>query len=439
VPMLPPLLALLAACSDANIGLAYHGDSPAGDDGDGGADTAPIEQIDDTGPIADTGPDPIVTEEAAGELDEDSLADFLFSLDRIHTVAITLPDASVTAINGAPYEWAEADVTIDDVPMASVGVRLRGKIGSFRALSGKPKFKIGFNEFVAGQRFYGLEELSLNNAVVDCSYEKEILGYRVFAAAGVPSLRTSYATVTVNGAPYGLYILLETPSDRFLHRTYPDPSGNLYDGKYVWYSDGSYTLLDFGAGVDSLFQLEEGTDVGNADVTAVSDALLASAGTTDFYTTVGAVLDWDEFHRMFAAEQYLGHNDGYTMNTNNYRVYFDPTDGRADILPWDLDYSLLYDYQWGLSWSSPRGRISAKCLGDATCVAVQRTAIATFLTSVEAVDWLALLDQVEALTYAATQADPRRECAAADVQPWRDYVRSWVVAEPAALRAWWGL
>ncbi len=419
------LVLALVGCSSSGIGLLS------------------VPGRDDARPPADdtAAPDPpVVTEEAAPAFDDSDLAGWLFTLDQIHTVEITLPPESEAAIAAAPYVWAEADVAIDGEPMPRVGLRLRGKIGSFRSLAAKPKFKISFNEFLPDQRFYGMEELSLNNAVVDCSYMKEVVGYRLYELAGVPSLRTSYARVTVNGADYGLYVLLETPNDRWLERHYTNPDGNLYDGKYVWYGGYSYTLLDFGNGVDALYQLEEGTDVGNADIAAVSTALLASQGTPGFHDQVGQYVDWDLFHRLTVVDQFLGHNDGYSMNTNNYRVYFDPADGKADLLPWDLDYTFLYDSSWGLSWSAPSGNLTYACwLDQAVCVPLHKEAMSEFIAAFEAEDWTPFLNRIENLTYADTQDDPRRECAAADVQPNRDYIRAWLAGKPAEMRAWWGL
>ena len=145
------------------------------------------------------------------------------------------------------------------------------------------------------------------------------------------------------------------------------------------------------------------------------------------------------FHRHVAVDQFIGHNDGYSMNTNNYRVYFDPSDGKADLLPWDLDYSFLQDSSWGLSWYWPSGNITYACFQDAACQAGQRSAMREFLEAYEAVDWSTWLDEVEALTYDHTQTDPRRECAATEVQTTRDSNRVWLESAPSWMRGWWGL
>lgn len=444
---MPSLLLLLVACANSD-GVTVT-PLPQNLDTASTVDTAYVSDTDlpvdtDTG-VVDTGaePDPpVVVEESGGDQDSSDLAGWLFGFDKIHEVEITLSDASEAALGALPYDWATGSVSIDGETLARVGVRLRGKIGSFRSLSGKPKFKLSFNEYVDDQRFYGLEELTLNNSVVDCSYMREVLGYYAYGLAGVPTLRTSYANVTVNGAPYGLYVLVETPSDKWLERTYANPDGNLYDGKYVYYPYAggySYTLLDFGDGVDALFQLEEGTDVANADITEVSVVLSEQRGRARFYAEMGAVLDWDNYHRLTAVDQFLGHADGYSMNTNNYRVYFDPADGKADLLPWDLDYAFIHDFQWGLDWHAANGNITNACFADATCYAAQGSIVSDFLETWNDDDWEAVFDQVDDLTLEAARADPRRECAAADVTPDRNFIRSWLSTSEDTMGVWWRL
>ncbi len=386
--------------------------------------------------LSDTGA-PALTEESIGDQVVDD--SWIFSHEVIHDVEITLPESSVDALYADPYTYAEGAISFDGVRFASVGVRLRGKIGSFRDLGGKPKLKIDFNQYIPEQRFYGLETLSLNNAIVDCSYLKEIIGYALFEAADVPASRTGLARVWINGAPYGLYVLVEVPDDRFLVRTYSQPDGNLYDGKYVWYGGYSYTLLDFAEGNDTLYQLEEGTDVAHADISAVSDAVAASAGAATWYADVGMVVDWAHFHREWAVEQWLGQNDGYGLNTNNYRVYFDPEDGRADILPWDLDYSFLYDWEWGLSWSSPPGKLAYYCINDAACAAAQREAVAAVLSAAEDRELVTLFDQLAALIDDDARSDPRRECAESSIDSEQAEVRAWLESQNETMRVFWGL
>jgi hypothetical protein len=422
------VLVTLAACSDPVPPVETEGPSRG----------APAE---DTAPADVRGVETGTrwAEETAGGASNDALEEALFATESIHTVAIDMPAETFDALAASPYEWAVAEATVDGVTLENVGVRLRGKIGSYRDMTGKPKFKVKFNQYVEDQRLYGLEEISLDNTVVDCTYLKEVVGWHILGQTEVPALRAAFAAVTVNDVDYGLYVLIEPQDDRFLARSYELPDGNLYDGKYVWYGGWSYTLLDFGTGVDSYFSLEEGTDVGNADITAVSNAVLGYANTPEWPTGTGAVVDWAELHAELAAEQYIGHNDGYALNTNNYRVYFDPADGKAEIIPWDFDYTFLNDYDWGMSWASPRGTLAAYCWRDAACLAEQQLAMADLLARLDVNEILAFYDEMATLTYDAAYADPRRECSADSIQSYRDSLRAWVEGQPDRLRSAWGL
>ena len=364
---------------------------------------------------------------------------WIFDSGAIHQIDLTLPPETVESLYADPYTYAEASVSFNGEVFDRVGVRLRGKIGSFRDLSGKPKFKVDFNQYVEDQRFWGLETLALNNSIVDCSYLKEPLAYDLFEAAGVAASRTGFAQVTVNGADYGLYVLVEVPDDRFLERAWVEPDGNLYDGKYVWYGGYDYTLLDFGIGVDELFQLEEGVDVSHEDVRAVSAAVIDHRGAKTWYEGMAEVLDWDVFHRMWAVEQWMGQNDGYSLNTNNYRVYFDPATGLANFIPWDLDYSFLYDWEWGMNWGYPRGQITYYCLASRDCTNTQRTVTAEVLDVAAALELVSRFDEMAALIEDAARADPRRECSMDWVRSEQAEVRAWLENQDAEMRAWWGL
>ena len=389
----------------------------------------------DTAESPDDGP-AVVTLDAGDQDLDDS---WIFSLETVHTIDITLPQASIDGLNADAYTYVPGGVTFDGETIDDIGVRLRGKFGSFRSLAGKPKFKLDLNQYVEDQRFWGLETLSLNNEVVDYSYLKEPLAYRLMAEMGVPAPRTGFAQVTVNGEPYGLYVLIETPDDRFLKRAYERPDGNLYDGKYLWDGCCNYTLLDFADGLDDQFPLEEGTDVDNEDVRGVSTALINGWGQESWDVALGTRVNWDEILREFAVEQWIGQNDGYCLNTNNYRVYFDPETGKADIVPWDFDYSFLQDSAWGMDWSRPRGNLAAGCLADVSCRANWKAATAQVLVAAETADLIGLFDSMQAVILEAAQADPRREVSWSSVESEQAKVRTWLQQRSGELRAEWDL
>lgn len=392
-------------------------------------------------PAEDTAP----AERAPGHVEEESIdamddpGGFLFDLSVMHTVAIRVSDEGIASLNADYETYVPADVEVDGYAVDNVGLRIKGMIGSLRTLSGKPSLKIDFNSFVEDQRFFGLEKLTLNNEVVDCSNMKEWLAYRVFALGGIPERRTAFAWVTLNGAPYGLYTLIETPDDVWLKRVYADPTGNLYDGNYMWYGGYSYTLLDFTTSQQDYYVLDEGTDVGLADVHAVTAAISDNWEADTMFEALGAVVDLEEFAREFAAEQWVGQDDGYSLNTNNYLLYFDPSDGKMDLLPWDLDYSFMYDWEWGMSWSRPKGVLAQACKRNDECRALMVTAMSELLDTLDASDLGTEFEQVAELTLPYAMTDPRRECSTAYIESERQELRTWGKTRSDQIRESWGL
>ena len=60
---------------------------------------------------------------------------------------------------------------------------------------------------------------------------REVLGYSVFREMDVPSSRTGYSFVKLNGAAYGVYLNIETMDDVSLPRWY-ESTQHLYEGTY---------------------------------------------------------------------------------------------------------------------------------------------------------------------------------------------------------------
>ena len=440
------LLLLLLACDAGphNAGAldlptedsAHPSDSRPPEDSDPPADSPAVETAEpDTG---DSAAPPVVEVETVPSAEDPSA--WIFSADTIHVIDIRLDEAAINGLTADPYTYVDGELEFDGDKITGVGVRLKGKIGSFRTLADKAAFKIDLDRELKGREYYGIKKFNLNNMSVDCSYMKEHLGYRVLADQGVPALRTGWAWVTVNGSDYGLYNLLEHPDGDFLRQNYEDPSGNLYDGKYVWYGGYSYTLLDFYTSVQDLYTLEEGTDVSHVDIHNVTAAIDASAGTSSYYSTLGAYVDWDQVLAYLAWEQWVGHNDGYSLNTNNNFLYFDADDGKMEILPWDLDYAFLEDYQWGMNWATPRGRLAYYCMNDGgDCHAAWKAHAQDLVNTYDAAAYTALLDEIALVTADAIADDPRRECSAESVVAAQAAMYTWVSTRPDYLRSWWGL
>lgn len=227
-----------------------------------------------------------------------------------------------------------ATIIYDGVRVENVGIRLKGLFGSVQNLDGKPGFSVKFNEFVEGQKLFGLKKFTLNNAIQDPSFVSEHLGYEIWRRAGVPAPRTAHARLTFNGEYFGVYVVKESINSTFAKQNFEDGSGNIYEGTF------RVDVTD-----TDVIDLDSNTEINDrSDIIALSDIILSSPDET-FLEDISALVDLDEFMTYWAVEALTYHWDGYGVaqpangccSPNNYIIYFEPSLGRFFFLPHGAD------------------------------------------------------------------------------------------------------
>jgi len=257
-----------------------------------------------------------------GEIfDQPTLVDFQFHLTR----------SNLTALEHRPREYTPVAVTINGVQFTNVGVKLKGAAGSFRSVDDRPALTLSFNRYVEGRRLFGLRRLHLNNSVQDPSLLNEYVGSALFRAAGVPTPRVAWATVRFNDDQLGVYVLKEAFEKEFLRCFFTKPDGNLYDGGFL-------TDVDRPLERDSGYGPSDHSDL--RDLAAVAQVRDGA----ERWKKLQEVLDVDRFVTYAALSVMLVDWDGYPLNRNNYRVYFNPEDGRAVFMPHGMDQLLQRTY-----------------------------------------------------------------------------------------------
>ncbi len=386
-----------------------------------------LETLTGTGP--DDAPDP--PDDDNDEEDDDRV----FQIDEVHQVEITLDGAGVRALQVDPYAYVDADISWDGDVYEGVGLRIKGRLGSLRSLAGKSAFKLDLLQFGGTGRIEGLEKLNLNNMVQDNTQLKEFAAYSTYRAMGLVAPRLGYAWVKVNGDDFGLYSVVEDYDDEMLKHNFEDPSGNLYDGDYNLYPNGSYDLVDFLTATQDFMGLDEGIDVGHADVHAVTDAIAGSIGTPRFESDVGARVDLDWFARFWAVTAWIGQYDSYCYYSNNYRIYFDPVDGLARIMPWDPDWA----FYPGTPLSSPYGVLAQACQADAACYARFKEALSEVTEAVAREGVITEIERANSLIDPWFTQDPRAEVAVGDRRYNQGELIQWYERRDAALTREFGL
>lgn len=257
---------------------------------------------------------------------EDAGAEVFRSNDlSVRTYHLELTENALAALREDPKEYVSATFREGDEVYQDVGVRLKGGWGSFRMIDGRSKagFTIKFNAFEKGLRFHGLRRIILNNGAQDPTLMHEHICYKAFRDAGIPAPRTAYATLTVNGEPYGLYVQIEAVTRDFLKNWFSDPRGNLYEGPG--------DMLEW-RGLDRDTNQNSNSRLGLRRLVET----IEDADDDAPWETLADHVSVEAFSLFLALEQFVGHWDGYTQ-TNNYRMYHDPETHKFVFFPHGAD------------------------------------------------------------------------------------------------------
>ena len=266
----------------------------------------------------------------------------LFPADRVLDVQITVAEKDwekirhqsrnfVSALHekrktkpiDGPYEYVNADVTIDGVKFGKVGLRKKGFIGS--QSTSRPSLKIKLNHTDKERNIGGLTNLTMNNNKQDGSIVSQYMGYAIFNAAGSTAPRCAFAKVTVNGKNLGIYSHVESMRKPLLARGFGNDAGTLYEG----------TVVDFYEDWEGSLEHKRGDDKPGREKIRQLIQLLESEEASE--EAIGRLVDLDSFYRFWAIEGLLGFWDGYSGNANNFFIYLNPKTDRFHFMPWGAD------------------------------------------------------------------------------------------------------
>jgi spore coat protein H len=236
------------------------------------------------------------------------------------------------------------------------GLRYKGQSTLFiPRQSGKKKlpFRLNMDKFeddfpeIDNQRFYGFDEMTFANNWFDPSFLRDRLCGDIFRAGGIPAARGGFCRIfidTGSGPVYwGLYSMIEDPSDQMLTYQFEDDGGNLYKPE----GQGA----EFSTFVREAYVKKTNEDEEDySDVQALISAL--NAPRTDaaaWRAGLETVFNIEEFLRWLAINTGIVNFDTYGWVTKNYYVYQDLADnGRLVWIPWDLNLSLSMTNPWNV-------------------------------------------------------------------------------------------
>ena len=271
---------------------------------------------------------------AGKSADRDAEAAELFRDGNIPRIQIEIPEAGLAVLRKYRWKWGgnddervpvSATVKEGKTVYTNVALRLKGAAGSFRSVDQNPGLTLNFDKWADGQRFHGLQKLSLNNSLQDPTFCSDKFSRELYLKVGVPVPRAGHARVFLNGRDLGLYVLTEGWNKQFLHRYFKDATGNLYDCGFA--GDLSSPRMHVNSGDDPTNQVDRTTLVRAGNEASRKKSL----------KPVVPVLDIDRFIRLIVLDALTWNWDGYSIGHNNYRVFHDVESDKMIFMPHGLD------------------------------------------------------------------------------------------------------
>ena len=283
----------------------------------------------------------------------------LFDDGHVHEIEFTFDPADyarmiATYQQSGVKDFIEATVKIDGTVIPSVGIRLKGNStlmslrrggttggnagrggpGGVTLSIDKPEglpWLISFDEFVAGQRYEGFEQLALRPA--SGAGIAEALALELVSAAGEPTQRSMYTSLSVNGAAPVLRLVVEIPDNEYVEDNFTT-DGVLYKAL----STGRFTYL----GDDPLSYANAFKQITNKkqqDLKPLIELLkwVSEASDAEFAAHLADHVDIESFAAYVAIQDLLGNFDDMSGPGSNYYLWYDLATARFTVLSWDLN------------------------------------------------------------------------------------------------------
>ncbi len=225
-----------------------------------------------------------------------------------------------------------------------VGFRLRGNTSRYAQ---KKSFKVSFNTFTSGGKYFGVEKLNLNGEHNDPSVMRSKICWDVLRKMEVPAPRSNHVRVYINNNYYGLYISVEHIDEEFVKSRFMYNDGNLF--KCLWPADLNYLgddpdLYKLEHNGRRAYQLKTNKEADDySDIARFID-VLNNSSSSELACGLDEVFNTYDYLKVIAADILFGNWDGYIYNKNNYYLYHNTTTGKFEYIPYDLDNTLGVDW-----------------------------------------------------------------------------------------------
>jgi len=242
-----------------------------------------------------------------------------------------------------PVQFVFESSTQQDT-IENVGFRFRGNTSRDKF---KKSFKVSFNTFEPGQKYFGLEKLNLNAEVNDPAMIRSRLCWDLFRTLNVPAPQSNHVQVFINGEYFGLYQNTEHIDEEFCDLRFGNQNGNLYKCRYpanlsfLGNDPDNYKIAPWGP---RTYELKTNPEEDNYSDLAEFIEFLNFADDSELECEINKYFNVYSYLKVAAIDVLTGNWDGYIYNQNNFYLYHNPLSNQFEYIPYDLDNT------WGIDW-----------------------------------------------------------------------------------------
>lgn len=232
-----------------------------------------------------------------------------------------------------------------------VGFRLRGNTSRD---SKKKSFKISFNTFTPGGKYYGVEKINLNGDHNDPTVMRSKVMWDILRKWNIPAPRSNHVRVYINGNYYGLYVNVEQVDEEFAMSRFGNKDGNLYkclypaDLAYHGTNPDSYKIW---SGDRLVYELQTNEEENDYSDLAGFIGILHDSPDDKLTCDLDKVFNTYDYLKIMAADIFCGNWDGYIYNKNNFYLYHNTRTGKFEYIPYDVDNTFGIDW-FGIDWAT---------------------------------------------------------------------------------------
>lgn len=283
----------------------------------------------------------------------------VFRDDVVPRIDILIPQDSLDIMlapgnEESNYHWHATFIFSDGEildTLENVGFRLRGNTSRGAA---KKSFKISFNTYEPGRKYYGLEKMNINGEHNDPSIVRSKVCWDMLRNMGVPAPRANHVEFYVNDFYAGLFANIEHIDEEFVQLRFGNNDGNLF--KCLWPADLNYKGDNPDLYKEEMFgrrtyALKTNTDIDDYSDLADFIDILNNTPIDDLPCELEEIFNVNTYLKAIAFDILSGNWDGPIFNKNNFYLYHNEATGKFEYIPYDLDNTIGIDW-FGEDWTA---------------------------------------------------------------------------------------